>query len=129
MWNRHAGRKEAAQCGRWEADAQDRYMARVAPEIACLDREIARHTSSLDHTTSRLKRREAATQTVIHDGLEQQRQASRLADRITAERDRLDGAPSAADGRRAALRREQLRSVGLTPQHEPPGWQAPGIEM
>jgi hypothetical protein len=52
------------------------------------------------HTASRLKYPQAAIQTVIRDGLEQQQQASRLADRITAERDNLDGAPSAADIRR-----------------------------
>ncbi len=101
----------------------------MAPEITRLHQEIARHQASLDHIASCLKRREAATQTVIHNGLEQRQQASRLAEGITAERDHIDGAPSAADIRRAALRREQLRSGGLTLQHQPPAWQAPGIEM
>jgi hypothetical protein len=127
--DRHAGRKEAAQWAKREADAQQRRTAHVAPEIARLDQEIGRHQATFDHAASRLERRQAATQTVIQDGLEQRWQASRLADRITAERNHLDGAPSAADVHRAALRWEQLRSLGLTPQHEPPGWQIPGIEM
>jgi hypothetical protein len=124
--DRHAGRKEAAQWAMREADAQQRCSGHVVLEIARLDEEIDRHQASLDHTASRLERRLTVTQAVIHNGLEQQQQASRLADRITAERDYLDGAPSAADIRRAALKREQLRSAGLTPQHEPPSWQRLG---
>ena len=100
-----------------------------SPRSPASTKRLRRHQASLDHTASRLKRREANTQAVIHDGLEQQQQASRLAERITAERDHLDGALSASDIRRSALRREQLRSLGRAPRHEPPEWQAPGIEM
>ncbi len=127
--DRHAGRHEAAYWVRLEADAHQRCIAHVAPEIARLDQEIGRHQATIDHAANRLKRREAATQAVLQDGHEQRWQASRFADRITAEHDHLDGAPSATDIRRAVLRREQLRSVGLTPQHESPALQAPGIEM
>jgi hypothetical protein len=127
--DRHAGRKDATYWVRLEADAQQRCTAHVAPEIARLDQEIVGHQATIDHAASRLERRQAATQTVLQDGHEQRWQASRFADRIAAERDHLDGVPSAADIRRAALRRERLRSVGLTPQHEPPALQAPGIEI
>jgi conjugative relaxase-like TrwC/TraI family protein len=127
--DRHASRREAADWARREADAQERCIIHLPPEIARIDQEIARHQASADDTANRFNRREAATQTVIRHGLEQLRQASRLADRITVERDHLDGAPSAVDIRRAALRREQLRSGALTLPHEAPAWQAPGIEM
>jgi hypothetical protein len=127
--DRQAGRKDAAYWVRLEADAQQRCTAHVAPEIARLDQEIAGHQATIDHAASRLERRQAATQTVLQDGHEQRWQASRFADRIATERDHLDCVPSAGDIRRAALRRERLRSVGLTPQQEPPALQAPGIEM
>ena len=55
---------------------------------------------------------------MIHDGLEHLHRGSRLGDQITAERDHLDGAPSASDIRRAAPRRAQLRSLGRAPQHD-----------
>jgi hypothetical protein len=126
---RHTGRREAAQWAIREADALARCTAHVVPKIVSLDHEIARHQNSLDHIASRLEHRQAATHAVIHEGLAQREQASRLAHRVAAERNHLDGAPSAADIRRAALRREQLRSAVLAPQHELPGWDPPRIEM
>ena len=66
--DRHTGRKEAAHRARREAEAQERCITHLAPEIARLDQEIARHQANLDHSASLFKRREAATQTVIHHG-------------------------------------------------------------
>ena len=89
---------------------------------------------SLGRTASRLKRQEAATQAMIHDGLEHLHRGSRLGEQITAERDHLDGAPSASDIRRAAPRRAQLRSLGRAPQHDLRGgwvdvWIQPGVPV
>ncbi|MBO0729390.1 MAG: hypothetical protein J2P57_09035 [Acidimicrobiaceae bacterium] len=66
---------------------------------------------------------------VIDHGLEQQRSADKRADRIAAQRDHIDGVPSAADIRRAATRREQFRTLEPLLEHELPTRPAPGIEM
>ncbi len=129
--DRHAARKEAAEWPAREADAEQRFAMYVVPEVTRLDQEIARHQASLDHSAARHERRETATRAVIHDGLEQQRLASKLDGRLAAERDHLDGVPSAAEQRLAATRRyyQQLQGFGRTSQHEQSVPERPTIEM
>jgi hypothetical protein len=126
---RHAARKEAALWAQREVDAEQRWEAHVAPVISRLDQEIARHQATLDGAANRLERRFAASQTVIGYGLEQQRHASNLAQRLAAERDHLDGLPTAAQVRRAALQSQQLQGFAPAPQHEPPVSRSPAIEL
>jgi hypothetical protein len=66
---------------------------------------------------------------VIGYGLEQQRHASNLARRLAAERDHLDGLPTAAQRRQAAMQRQQLQGFAPAPQHEPPASRSPAIEL
>ena len=63
---------------------------------------------------------------VIHDGLEYRQEASRLADRITAERDPLDRAPSASDIRRAPCGGNSLAVLGGPPNTNRQGGRRPG---
>ena len=127
--DRHAARKEAGVWAQREVAAQQRWQAHVAPTIARLDREIALHQTSLDRAANRFEHRQAASRAVLDHGLEQQRQARNLAERVGAERNNLDGLPSAAQLRRAATQREQLQGFAPAPQHEPPAPPSPGIEM
>jgi hypothetical protein len=66
---------------------------------------------------------------VISHGLEQQRHAGNLAHRLATERNHLDGLPTAAEIRRAALQRQQLKGFEPAPQHQPPTSPSPGIEI
>ena len=97
--------------------------------IRRLDQEIARHQASLDGASNRLERQVAAGQKVIGHGLEQQRHASNLARPLAAERDHLDGLPTAVEVRRADMERQRLRGFAPAPQHEPPLSRSPGIEL
>jgi conjugative relaxase-like TrwC/TraI family protein len=126
---RHTARKEAALWAQREVNAQQRWEVYVAPVISGLDQEIARHQASLDRAANRLERRLAASQSVIGNGLEQQRHASNLARRLAAERDHLDGLPSATEVRRAATQRRQLQLFAPAPQHEPPASPSTAIGM
>ena len=127
--DRHVARKEAALWAQREVDAELRWEAHVAPVISRLDQEIVRHQASLDGAANCFERRLAASQKVIGDGLEQQRHASNLARRLAAERDQLDGLPTAAEVRRAATQRQQLQPFAPAPQHQPPASRSPGIEL
>jgi hypothetical protein len=96
--------------------------------IGRLDREIALHQASLDGAADRFEHRQAATQAVIDHGLQQQRHATNLAERLATERNHLDGIPSAAEIRRAAIQRERLK--GFAPASQvPPAPDSPAIEM
>jgi hypothetical protein len=125
--DRHAARKEAEVWAQRELDAQQRWQAQVAPTITRLDKEIALHQASLDAAAARFEHRRAASREVIDHGLQQQSHATSLAERLAAERNHLDGLPSAAEIRRAAMQKEQLK--GFAPAHEPPAPRSPGIEM
>jgi hypothetical protein len=126
--DRYGARKEAVVWAQRELDAQQRWEAHVAPTITRLDQEIALHQTSLDRAANRFEHRQAASRAVVDDGLEQQRHARNLAERLGAERNHLDGLPSAAEMRRAATQREQLQ--GLAPaSHRPPAPRSPGIEI
>jgi conjugative relaxase-like TrwC/TraI family protein len=126
--DRHAARKGAGVWAQRELDAQQRWQAHVAPMIGRLEREIALHQASLDGAADRFEHRRAATRAVIDHGLQQQRQATNLAERLATERNHLDGLPSAAEIRRAALQREQLKGIAPASQ-EPPAPDSPAIEM
>jgi hypothetical protein len=97
--------------------------------ITRLDQEIALHQASLDRAANRFENRLAASQSVIDHGLEQQRYARKLAERIGAERNHLDGVPSAAEIRRASTQNEQLKAFAVASQHHRPAPHSPGIEM
>jgi hypothetical protein len=127
--DRHAARKEAALWVQREVDAEQRWEAHVAPVISRLDQEIARHQATLDGAANRFDRGIAAGQMVIGHGLEQQRHADNLAHRLAAERDHLDGLPTAAEVRRAATQRQQLRGFGPAVQQQPPASPSPSIEL
>jgi hypothetical protein len=126
--DRHAARREAGVWAQREVDAQQRWQAHVAPTITRLDQDIAVHQASLDRAANRFEHRQAASQAVIDHGLQQQRQASNLAERVGAERNHLDGLPSAAEMRRAAAQKEQLKAVAPASQHQLPAPRPPGIE-
>jgi hypothetical protein len=66
---------------------------------------------------------------VISYGLEQQRHASNLAHRLAEERNHLDGLPTAAEVRRAAMQRQQLQGFAPAPQHQPPASRSPAVEL
>jgi hypothetical protein len=126
--DRHAARKEAGVWAQRELDAQQGCETQVAPNIARLDREIALHQTRLDRAANRFEHRQAASRAVIDYGLEQQRCARNPAERLGAERHHLDGLPSAAETRQAAIQRQQLK--GFAPsRHQPPAPRSPGIEM
>lgn len=69
----------------------------MAPQIARLDQEIEQLQNTVEATAGRLQDRESATRTVIERGLEDKRYASKLAERIAAERNQIDRVPSVAD--------------------------------
>jgi hypothetical protein len=127
--DRHAAGKEAGVWAQRQVDAQQRREAFVAPIITRLDQEIALHQASLDRAANGLEHRQAASREVLDHGLEQQRHARNLAQRIDAERNHLDGLPSAAEIRRAATRTEQLKALTPRFQHHPPEPRSLGIEM
>jgi hypothetical protein len=118
--DRRAAGKQAVVWAQRELDAEERWEAHVAPVISHLDQEIARHQASLDGAANRFDHLLGASRKVIGNGLEQQRHASNLAHRLAAERDHLDGLPTAAEIRRAAAQRQQLQGFAPAPQHEPP---------
>jgi hypothetical protein len=101
----------------------------MAPVISRLDQEIARHQASLDGAANRLERRLAASRLVIGYGLEQQRHANSLAHRLAAERDHLDGVPTAAEVRRVAVQKQQLRGFTPAREHEPAASPSTAMEM
>jgi conjugative relaxase-like TrwC/TraI family protein len=127
--DRHTARKEAVAWARREVDAEARWERQVASVISRLDQEIARHQANLDGAANRLERQIAAGQKVIGHGLEQQRDASNLARRLAAERDHLDGLPTAAERRQAAMQRQELHGFAPPPPHEPAASRSPGIEL
>jgi hypothetical protein len=127
--DRHAARKEAVVWAQREVDAEQRWEAHVAPLISRLDQEISRHQASLDGAANGFDRRLAASQIVIGHGLEQQRQASNLAHRLAAERNHLDGLPTAAAVRRAAMQRQQLQGFASGPLHQAPVSRSPANEL
>jgi hypothetical protein len=127
--DRHAARKEAVVWAQREVDAGQRWEAHVAPVISHLDLEISRHEASLDRTAHRFERRLATSRTVIGHGLEQQRHASNLAHRLAVECDHLDGLPTAAEVRRAAMQGQQLQGFAAAPQHPPPASRSSDIEL
>jgi conjugative relaxase-like TrwC/TraI family protein len=127
--DRHTARKEAGVWAQREADAQQRWETQVAPTIARLDQEIALHQTSLHRAANRFEHRQAASRAVVDYGLEQQRHARNLAQRLAVERNHLDGLPSAAEIRQAAMRAEQLNRFAPTSQHQPLAPRSAGIEM
>jgi hypothetical protein len=127
--DRHAARKEAGVWAQRELDAQQRWESQVAPTIARLDREIALHQTSLDRAAKRFEHRQAASRAVIDYGLGQQRHTRNLARRLAAQRNHLDGVPSAAEIRQAAMRAEQLNRFAPASQHQSPAPRSAGIEM
>jgi hypothetical protein len=126
---RRAARKEAERWAQRQVEAEQRWTAHVAPMIGRLDREIAFHQASLDSAVSRFESRLATSRTVVGHGLEQQRHAANLARRLAAERHHLDGLPSAAERREAAMRGQRFTGSGPAAGHEPPGPRTAGIEM
>jgi hypothetical protein len=84
---------------------------------------------SLDRAANRFQHRQAASRAVINHGLEQQRHTRKLAQRLGAERNHLDGLPSAAEMRQAAMHRQQLKAFAQGSQHEPPVPRSPRIEL
>jgi hypothetical protein len=127
--DRHTARKEAAPWAQREVEAEQRWEAHVAPLISRLDQEISRQKASLDGAANRFERRLATSRMVIGHGLELQRYASNLAHRLAAERDNLDGLPTAAEVRRAAMQRQQLQGFPPATQHQPPASRSPAVEL
>jgi hypothetical protein len=118
--DRHAARKQAAMAVERETEAERRWHTHVAPEIARLDQEIARHESTLNGAARRFERRQADTNAVLEHALEQQRAARNLNEHLAIRRNRMDGVPTAADIRRAATHRQQLQGLTRTPEPELP---------
>jgi hypothetical protein len=127
--DRHVARKETGLWAQRELDAQQRWDTHVAPMIARLDEQIARHQSTLQGAATRYEHQQAASQAVIDHGLQQQRQAKNLARTISDERNQLDGLPTAAETRQAAIRAQQIHAFEPATRHEPPAPPSPGIEM
>jgi conjugative relaxase-like TrwC/TraI family protein len=127
--DRHASRKEAGLWAQRALDAQQRWDTHVAPLIARLDEQIACHQSTLEGAATRYEHQRAANRAVIDHGLQQRQFAKNLARRVGAERDRLDGVPTAAETHQAAIRAHQPRRLEAAPQHEPPAPPSPRIEM
>jgi hypothetical protein len=100
--DRRAIGKQATHWAAREADAQRRWTAHVAPQIALLDHEIARHQTTLDQTAARLDRHRTSTRAVIDHGLQQQRATRDLARPLAAYRDQIDGVAPTAEIRRTA---------------------------
>ena len=110
-------------------DAQQRWEAHVAPTITRLDQEIALHQTTLDRAANRFEHQHAASRAAIDHGLQQQRHSKNLAQRVRGQRDHLDGLPTDAEVRRAAVRREQLGGIARVPQHQTPAPASPGIDL
>ena len=127
--DRHAARKEVGRRAEREVDAQQRWDVHVAPMSTRFDQEIVLHQATLDGARNRFEHRQAATRAVISHGLEQQRHARSLAERIAAERNGLDGVPSAAEVRRAPMQRERFRGFEPAAQYETAASRLPGIEI
>jgi conjugative relaxase-like TrwC/TraI family protein len=127
--DRRGARKEAGVWAQREIDAQQQWETHVAPTITRLDEAIALHQACLDRGIERFEDRQAASRAVIDHGLEQQRHARNLAERLAAERNHLDGVPSAADMRQAAMRADRHRGFAPAYQQEPPAERSPGIEI
>jgi hypothetical protein len=126
--DRHRARKEAAMWGQREIDAQKQWETRVAPAINHLDQAVALHRACLDRGAEHFEHRQAMCRAVIDHGLEQQRHAMNLGRRVDANRDHLDGLPSPAEMRQAAMRTEQLHDLAAL-QHQPSPSRSPGIEI
>jgi hypothetical protein len=99
---RTAGRQAVHWAAR-EAQARQQWTTHVAPEVALLDQDIARHQTTLDQTAARIDRHRAATQTVVDQGLQHQQAARQLARALAAYRDQVDGLPAITDRQRAAI--------------------------
>jgi conjugative relaxase-like TrwC/TraI family protein len=127
--DRHAARRQAGVWARQEFDAQQLCDTHVAPALAQLDQEIVDHQTTLERAANRFERQQATSRAVIDHGLEQQRQARNLAQRLAGERNRLDGLPSPAEMRQAAIQAERLKTIAPTCRHEPPAPPTPRIEM
>jgi hypothetical protein len=127
--DRRAARKEAGVWAQREVDAQQQWEIHVAPTINRLDEAIALHRACLERGAERFDHREAASRAVIDQVLEQQRHETSLAQRVAAERDHLDGLPSAAEIRRAAMRTERLPGFARAAEHPPSRERSPGIEI
>jgi hypothetical protein len=119
--DRRTARKEGTLWPRREVDAEQRWEAHVSSVISRFDQEISRHQASLDGAANRFERRLAASQAVIGYGLEQQRHASNVANRLAAERNHLDGVPGAAGYADAKATTPRLRACTRAP--------APGITL
>jgi hypothetical protein len=117
--DRHAARKEANIWARREADAEQRWIAHVGPQIVVLDQEISRHQSTLERTATSLDRREATIISVVDHALEQQRYGRLLASRLKTYRDNIDGVPTGEEIRRTATLVQQGRGLVSTPDPEP----------
>jgi hypothetical protein len=118
--DRHAARKQIGEWADKEADAQQRWTAHVAPQIAFLEQEIRRHQTTLERTAARLDRQQAASTAVVEYGLQHQRRARHLATQLGDYRDNIDGVPTPADVRRAATSIEQRRGVAAVADPGPP---------
>jgi hypothetical protein len=127
--DRHAARKETGVWSQRELDAQQRWEAHVAPMIIRLDQYVALHQASIDRAANRFEYRHTACRAVIDHGLQEQRHARKLAERLDAERNHLDGRPSAAEIRLAAMRAEQTKSFATAFEHQPPAARSPAIEI
>jgi hypothetical protein len=127
--DRHAARKETGVWAQRELDAQQRWEAHVAPMIIRLDQHIALHQASIDQAANRFEFRQTACRAVIDHGLQEQRRARKLAERLDAERNHLDGRPSAAEIRLAAMRAEQFKAFAPAFEHQPPAPCSPAIEI
>ena len=127
--DRHAARKETGVWAQRELDAQQCWEAHVAPSISRLDEEISRHQASIDQAANRFEYRQTACRAVIDHGLEEQRHARKLAERVDAERNHLDGRPSAAEIRLAVMRAEQSKAFARAFDHQPPAPRSPVIEI
>jgi hypothetical protein len=126
--DRQPARKEAGMWAQLEAEAQQRWETHVGPTVARLDHQIALHQASLEGAANQFERRLAASRAVIDNWLEQQQRASSLAHRLATVRNHLDGLPAAAEIRRAALQRQQLKAFE-PPQHQPSASPSPRIDL
>lgn len=66
---------------------------------------------------------------VLEVGLLAQQHASNLVERVGAQRNHLDGLPTAVEMRRAAIQKEQLKSFAPASEHQPLAPRVPGIEI
>lgn len=126
--DRRAARKETALWAQREADAQQQWDTHVVPAITQLDQAIPLHQACLERGAQRFEHRQAAGRAVIDHGLEQQRHAENLARRLDAKRDHLDGLPSPAEMREAAMRTYEPHDLA-PPQHQSPALRSPRIEI